>query len=297
MKIAVVGGSGFVGRRIVRHLSNIADVVEVVAPRLTSEATSVCAIHQEAAGLDFALPSADVVVNAAGLATPGGSARSALTGANALLPVTLAQSADRHGARLVHLSTAAVQGRAHVLDCEATYAPETPYARSKALGEMALMAMGLQRLTIHRATSVHGAGRATTVALARAARHPAVMVAAPGDDPSPQVHVESVARAIAAIVMSESAPMVTLQPSEGITTSGIIRILGGREPRLVPRVAARIAVERAYDLSRLGSHARLRAQARRLEMLLFGQGQAPGWLERADGRLNRPAAEWQELRP
>lgn len=295
--IAVVGGSGFVGRRIVEHLSLIADVVEVAAPRLTSAAKSVSGIHRDAAGIDFPLPSADVVVNAAGLATPGSQASSALTGANALLPVILARSAQRNGSRLIHLSSAAVQGRARVLDCEATYAPETPYARSKVLGEMVLMSMGLQGLTIHRATSVHGVGRATTMALARTAKHPAVMVAAPGDDPSPQVHVESVARAIATIVMSESAPMLTLQPSEGITTSGIVRILGGREPRLVPRGVARVAVERAYDLSRLGSHTRLHAQARRLEMLLFGQQQAPGWLELADGNLNRPASGWQELRP
>lgn len=285
------------GRRVVEHLSLFAEVVEVVAPRVASAATTVSAIRRDAAGIDFPLPSADVVVNAAGLATPGSQSSSALTGANALLPALLARSAERNGSRLIHLSSAAVQGRARVLDCEATYAPETAYARSKVLGEMVLMGMGLQGLTIHRATSVHGAGRATTVALARTAKHPAVMVAAPGDDPSPQVHVESVARAIAAIVMSQSAPMLTLQPSEGITTSGIVRILGGRDPRHVPRGVARVAVERAYDLSRLGSHSRLHAHARRLEMLLFGQQQAPGWLELADGSLSRPAPEWQELRP
>ena len=87
--------------------------------------------------LAAAFAGVQVVVNAAGLATPGGTDSPALRGANALLPLVVADAADAAGVqRFVHLSSAAVQGHRPFLDESSHVQPFSAYSRSKALGEL-----------------------------------------------------------------------------------------------------------------------------------------------------------------
>lgn len=87
-----------------------------------------------------AFAGAHVIVNAAGLAAPNMQDLPALVGANALLPAVIAIAAQRTGVRrMIHLSSAAVQGAKPVLDATEYTEPFSAYSFSKALGEECLL--------------------------------------------------------------------------------------------------------------------------------------------------------------
>lgn len=283
-RVCVVGASGFVGRAVLSALENAGSSTRPVsAPRLTSESATPEGIVEEAREwcrtdgepLIAALSGSDVMVNCAGLAQPGSADVAGLTGANALLPAVLAVAAASAGVRrLVHVSSAAVQGRMPVLTETDDLAPFSPYSRSKALGEQALVLAAADSSTEavrYRATSVHGHDRPTTQQLGRLARSRLAAVAGRGADPTPQVLVEDVARAVVLLVVSPTAPSrPVLHPWEGLTTAGFLTVLGlGRPPRSVPAAWAR-AVTRA--LGGLPVPA-VQGISRKLEMLWFGQAQ------------------------
>ena len=169
--------------------------------------------------------------------------------------------------------------------------PFSPYSQAKALGELMVGAQG----TCFRPTSVHGPGRAVTSTLVRVCSSPLASVAGPGTRPTPQVHVANVGDAIAFTALAaDPLPQVVLQPSEGFTTASLVRELGGREPKHLPAVLAGRLVSLG---DRVGSRSGLvSGLARRMEMLWFGQAQAPGWLE---GRWTAPYGrdKWEDLRP
>lgn len=299
-RVAVLGASGFVGAAVSEALrSRGAVVVPVPAPRLTSAATSVADLEADLVSpagsaavetLRAALAGCDAVVNAAGLAAATGRQGPELVGANALLPLVVARARPQ-GVRLVHVSTAAVQGRRHTLDETLQRAPFSPYSESKALAEEALG--DEPDAVLFRPTSVHGAGRDTTRTLVRTLSSPAASVAGRGDGPTPQVLVENVGDAIAFVTLSsEAPPRVVLQPSERVTVAGLVRLLGDREPKHLPSGMARLVVWASTGLGRLSGP--VAAVSRRLEMMWFGQEQVPGWL---DARWSPPAGPsgWKEL--
>lgn len=300
-RIAVFGGSGFVGSAIVRRLRVGGCVVTVLpAPRLGCEAGSPEEILSAAANLGQHLASdlrdVDVVVNAAGVAHAPSGDVAMLTGANALWPSVLAIAArGAEVARFVHISSAAVQGRVAELDEELTHTADSAYSRSKALGEAALSTMGWRGCIILRPTSVHGPGRRVTLSLAALARSPLSVVEAPGTRHTPQVHVESVARAVGVLVdPAETPPPIVLQPSEGFSVASFLTVMGcGRQPRSLPRWVSRSAISAAYAAARVGGSP-VWAQARRAEMLLRGQAQVPGWLGSREDIVTPPAL-WQAL--
>ncbi|MGC0272904.1 NAD-dependent epimerase/dehydratase family protein [Pseudactinotalea sp. Z1739] len=322
MRIAVLGASGFVGsavRAAARHAGH--HVIEVPAPRLTTAARGTDAVHaqammadDDAATLADRLTEAQVVINAAGLATPGAGMTDAVVGANALLPGVVVRAAALAGAeRVVHVSSAAVHGEARVLDPAAQPRPASPYGWSKLWGEQVASAAVLQSpptpgagqpergagqpdhgvgqpdrrprrgdhgasgptVVTYRPTSVHGPGRSVTDQVRRLARSPLACVAAPGDDPTPQVMVEQVAAHALHLATAPEVPTgPVIHPWEGWTTSSFLQHLGdGRRPRRIPRPLARAALAVAKTAGRL--HPRLGANARRLEMLWFGQRQKP----------------------
>ena len=144
----VIGASGFVGSSIVARLNAegiSADPIE--APRLATRATDPEIIIDEARRLEGIIDSladafagAHVIVNAAGLAAPNMQDLPALVGANALLPAVIAIAAQRTGVRrMIHLSSAAVQGPKPVLDATEYTEPFSAYSFSKALGEECLL--------------------------------------------------------------------------------------------------------------------------------------------------------------
>lgn len=291
LRWVVFGASGFVGRALVERLrANGADVVALAAPRLVgrSAITDGAQIADEASGheaVDELIPllrDADVVVNAAGMATPDGAATPALFGANALLPAVLGSACARAGvARFVHLSSAAVQGRRASLDETMYVEPFSAYSRSKALGEYGVVSLAGRAqneravdYVILRATSVQGARRPTTTKLRSIARSPMSSVAAPGTQPTVVSSIDGLVDAVLAIGASqEPLPIVILQPWEGFSAAEVLELAGGgRTPTVLPRWFCRTVVAAGYFAAR--AIPEFQGLTRRVEMMWFGQSQS-----------------------
>ena len=292
--VAIAGGTGFIGSACANKLSKKHDVRVIRAPRFQTQARSLVALREAIDPREveqFAeahLAGVDVLVNAAGQATATSTDQSSLMGANALLPLFLVRAATLAGmTRFVHISSAAVQGR-RMLDESERLQPENRYALSKALGEALLRDTPALDVIRYRPTSVQGSERSVTRQLMRLAESPLAAVAAPGDDPSPQIPLTQVSDAVSLLVdPSERPPKVVLHPWVGTTTRSVLADLGGKEPRVVNRVVAGQAVALAYAAARV--LASLRAHARRLDMMMFGQTQDDGWL---NDRLEPASDGW-----
>lgn len=291
-RIALLGASGFVGSHVRLALQDTgADVRPVRAPRLGRDGSrSATDAHQ--AYLVEHLSDCDVVVNAAGVADAVSSS-SDLDGPNHQLPRLLAQVTTQLGLRLVHVSSAAVQGRRATLDSSAEHAPFSAYSASKAAGERAILSQHGE-VCVYRPPGVHGPDRAVTRTLVRFARGPWATVASPGQQNSPQALVENVAHAIAFLATTDKQlPRIVHHPSEGLTVSSLLHLLGGRRPRHVPRVMAAATIRGAFWSAR--AHPGLEGHARRLEVLWNGQEQAPSWLAAAGWQAPHGAEGWAEL--
>lgn len=301
MEVVVLGGSGFVGGAVVKALERRgASVRSVGSPRLRSAHRDLAGLASELtqapvsdviADLRRSLSGATVVVNAAGLAAATADG-DVLYGADALLPGVVAAAVPQ-GARFVHVSSAAVQGRRLILDETTEVAPFSPYSAAKALGEQLVLRRGGETVAF-RPTSVHGRDRQVTTTLRRVLSSPVASVAGIGDSPTPQVLVGNAGDAIAFVSLArDSPPSVVLQPAEGLTTGDLVRLLGAREPWHVPVPLARAIVGSLAMAGR--SSGRIAGIARRLEMMWFGQPQQVGWL---DGRWTAPLEReaWKELR-
>jgi len=302
LRCVVLGASGFVGKHVVLELEARGHQVTAVgAPRIAaSRADLVGAVQaaDDSSSVEQALVEtfrhAEVVINAAGLASPDGDLDGDLVGANASLPLVLARAATRSGTRrMIHLSSAAVQGRTSVLDETWTTSPFSAYSHSKAWGEELLARQGQQsraagtEIVVLRATSVQGTDRTTTVRLRRLAASPLASVASPGTAPSPVTSVHALAELVASVAAHEGpVPEVVLQPWEGMTVTGVLEAAGGRMPRSLPAVLCRIAVFGGRVGSRL-LRGRFSGAVRRVEVMWFGQGQVLGWASEA-GLTTRP---------
>lgn len=297
----VFGATGFVGAAVAAALEEAGhSVTAMPAPRLAplSEAgarsfVQGSALVQELAGL---MSGFDAVVNAAG--NPDASERDerALIAVNGVLPGLLAAaSAAAVGPpRFVHVSSAVVQGRAERLDDSATTERFSAYARSKILGERLTIEFAPDNAVIYRPPSVHAPDRRVTRMISRLANTPLATVAAPGDAPSPQALLPNVASAIAFLATSPAAPpAIVAHPSEGLTTTSVMEVLGGRRPRTIPRWAARAVGASLTSAGRLAPP--LAANARRVELMWFGQGQAASWLTEAGWQPPAGLDEWRSL--
>ena len=291
----VVGGTGFIGSALINELKLQGfRTATVSAPRLalnpnaTPEEASV-RLGDSPEAIDFLATSmvgAEVVVNAAGLATPDAAGSEVLFGANALLPGAILRAAERAQVpRLIHLSSAAVQGRRKVLDETATTSPFSPYSKSKALGEAILLAGsgGLQHrerteVVILRATSVQGVGLDATARLRRLAQSPAASVAGSGDRPTVVSSVQGLVEFVASVgTHPDRIPPIILQPWEGMTTASVLEVAGGRVPRRVPERFCRLLVAGGYALGAVLPP--VRGIVRRVELIWLGQEQHAAWAQ------------------
>jgi UDP-glucose 4-epimerase len=301
--VAVLGSTGFIGRAVCAELaSRRVEVRHVTAPRLSwprglrpgIEAVPADLHRDLVETLARQLGGTQIVVNAAGIANPASPDNPSLYSANALLPVLVARACALAGVgRLIHVSSAAVQGE-DVLDETARTTPFSPYSRSRALGEHLLRPETTVETVIFRPTSVHGAGRAVTRSLIRFARSPMGCTAGDGSAPTPQVLVEDVAAAVTHLALARGrVPPIVLQPHNGMTTGLLLRLLGARKPWHLPNGIARPAVGGLRVCAKFSPRAQ--ADARRIDMLLFGRRQVAGWLaEQGAIPALRPEA-WQRL--
>lgn len=290
-RVAVLGANGFVGSHVsAALLQRGARVVPVRAPRVGLTGAGRPETLRQ---LAEQLHGCDAIVNTAGIADATQSSMD-LSQANHHLPDLLGEAAATLATRLVHVSSAAVQGRRRVLDSSREYGAFSPYSTSKAQGEHALLRRRMGSLCIYRPPGVHGRDRATTRTLVRLASTRAASVARPGSQNTPQALVQNVADAVAFLATIDSdPPTIVHHPSEGITTVGLLSALGGRPPRVIPRCIASLGVQALF----VGSHARpgLQGHARRLEVLWLGQEQAPSWLEESGWRPPQPPVAWYLL--
>ena len=300
-RVAVVGASGFIGTSVAHALTvRGCSVQSVPAPRLPRMPPEAAPGYVESgpAAIDqlaLAIEGCNCVVNAAGFARADSRDADSLITGNAVLPGIVAAAANEIGAkRFVHVSSAAVQGRRHCLDDSENYSPFSEYSRSKVLGERMAKEFACGIAIVYRPPSVHGISRQQTHSLARFAASPLSSVAAPGSSASPQALIANVADAIAFLATtSQQPPEVVTHPWEGLSVSDVLELLGGKPPVLVPRGLARGIVTSLTFLG-LGVHS-VRVNARRLEVMWFGQSQATSWLERAGWVPVEGRAAWTVL--
>lgn len=304
---AVVGASGFVGSAVaaaIRHGGD--DVVAVAAPRLTTAARSVSAVIDAIDGADATAATArlardfagcEVVVNAAGLATPDGSASDALFGADALLPSVVARAASQAGCRrTVHVSSQSVLGDVEVLTEDRVWRPFSPYSEAKAVGEQALLEasapVGPQASVIFRALSVQGPGRDTTKRLVAIARSRLAAVAV--DAPTPLVHIDSTAAAVVFFgAFAGPVPGIVLQRDDGLTTRSALQALGSPRVRTIPPAIARSGVGALRRAGRVSG--RFLGLSRRADLLLFGQRSRADWMVHHGFEAVAGLEAWQAL--
>lgn len=283
----VVGSSGFVGRGIVRQLEEQGHTVTGLrAPRLqvrpdrTAEQL-VEVIDSEVSKLEHLTETFrghDIVVNAAGVASPDSDATGALYGANAVLPGVIASLCRRAPVgRFIHISSVAVQGRRRVLDDSDEYQTFSPYSSSKAQGELVLltadagMAPGGTAVCIVRATSVQGVGRKTTDRLRRFASSRFASVPGQGSSPSPVSTLEGLAAFVERLGSASSPlPRIVVQPWEGKTVREVLVEYGNKEPAKLPHPLCKAMIMIGYAVTRTILPSAI-SRVRQLEVLWYGQ--------------------------
>jgi nucleoside-diphosphate-sugar epimerase len=306
-RLGVVGYSGFIGS----HVLTCGNALGLTIAALNSPRVYVGAYmhplasaeawrrnhRQEFEQFARSIAGLDVVINAAGMARPGSGDERSLYSANAVQPLIIALACHRADVgRLVHVSTAAVQGRLDPLDETARYLPFSPYSRSKVAGERALLDMRdyiSTEVVIYRPTSVQGIGRAVTLRLGRLAQSPVVPIVDEGDQPLPLSLIQNVAFGITFVATSGSDVPIVLQPWEAITTRRLLDLLHCRRLVRVPTRPVQLALSVAKLAStRLPS---FNTSIRGLELLYRGQRISSRAL--ADRGFTTPVGleGWQEL--
>ncbi len=291
-RVAVLGATGFIGSHIVTYGQAAgADVTAVSLARVQSTpcnssdaavadaAAAWCRSHRDAfESLCRSLAPYDAVVNAAGDPRAGNSSTTAnLVAANAVLPAVVARAARVAGVRrLVHVSTAAVQGRLDPLDETGQHFPLSPYAATKARGERALLTADRSpgaapaEVVVYRPTSVqavrHHATRAFTKLVGQLPRVP---VAGSGERPVPVAQLDNVAAGVLFTATMADPPPIVLQPDEDMTVRRLLELFGARGFVSLPRDATRLTLDQLARLARGSAY--LTSRLRWFELLIRGQ--------------------------
>ena len=204
MLVTVFGGSGFVGRHVVRALAkrHFRIRVAVRRPELAGflqplgrvgQIHAVQANVRHPASVAAAVRDADVVVNLVGILAQHGRQR--FEPVHALGAETVAKAAAQHGARLVHMSALG-----------AGEASRSVYARTKAAGENAVFG-AVPDATVFRPSVVFGPEDQLFNRFASIARFvPALPLIGGGRTRFEPVFAGDLAAAVAAAVAGETRP-------------------------------------------------------------------------------------------
>lgn len=234
--VTVFGGSGFLGRNVVRALCRRDYRIRVAVRRpelagYLQPSGKVGQVHTIQANLRYpasveaAVRDSDVVINLVGILTEGGG--QTFDAVQAKGAETVAKAAAEVGARLIHVSAIGADA-------------ESPshYARAKAAGEAAVMA-AVPSATIFRPSVMFGPEDQFTNRFAALARLSPVLPLIGGSTRMQPVYVGDVATAIADAVDGKAKAGATyeLGGPEVLTMREIIEIIVGianRKPMLVP---------------------------------------------------------------
>ncbi|WP_041747949.1 complex I NDUFA9 subunit family protein [Bradyrhizobium cosmicum] len=234
--VTVFGGSGFLGRNVVRALCRRDYRVRAAVRRpelagYLQPSGKVGQVHVVQANLRYpasveaALRDSDVVINLVGILAEGGA--QSFDAVQAKGAETVAKAAAAIGARMVHVSAIGA-------DAESPSA----YARAKAAGEQAVIA-AVPSATIFRPSVVFGPEDQFTNRFAALARMSPVMPLIGGETKMQPVYVGDVATAIADAVDGKAKAGATyeLGGPEVLTMREIIEAIleiTDRKPMLVP---------------------------------------------------------------
>jgi len=241
--IAVVGHRGLVGGAVLRAAGSRGRQVEIgrVRSGCTDDpaAAADCWIRENAVvfeSLCHELKGSASVVNAAGLAAPRSNSAASLFASNVVLPVVVARAAHEAGvSRFVHVSSAAVQGGARVLDETWQLRPLSAYATSKADGELALRELNERiapEVVVFRAVSVLDAARSSTQRLVQLYGLPTAPVFGSGSQSMPVTTLGATAVAVVECCTATSLAGVLLHPSHGVTAQSLAESLRAERTRL-----------------------------------------------------------------
>ncbi|MEV4927875.1 NAD-dependent epimerase/dehydratase family protein [Streptomyces roseoverticillatus] len=262
MRYAVTGATGFVGTRLVAHLTALGhDVTALVRdPRRPVPGARTTAVDLvTGAGLREATADADVVVHLAALthATDPRALATVNTGGTRRLAAALA--AQPRPPRLVYCSSLAASGPGRLRHEDDAPAPVSAYGRSKLGGEDALHRAGprLPAVTV-RPPIVYGPGdRHFLPSLAAAARTGLLPAVGPrGPRRYSLLHVDDLCRALLAAAR-HARPGAVHHVGDGVEHlwsdigAAVAATLGRRPPRVV-HLPAPLALAAARALGRTG---------------------------------------------
>lgn len=211
--VTVFGGSGFVGRHVVRALAKRDYRIRVAVRRpelaghlqplgRVGQIHTVQANIRHPASIKAAMRDASIVVNLVGILSEGG--KQSFNAVQAEGAGAIAQAAAEIGARLVHVSAIGADADS-----------ESGYSRAKAVGEANVLA-AVPTASILRPSLVFGPEDSLTNRFASLARMAPVMPVFGADTKMQPVFVGDVAQAVA-------------DAAEGKTTPGAVYELGGPE--------------------------------------------------------------------
>lgn len=246
VRVALTGGSGFVGRAVCAEL--LTRGCDVVALSRTSGCApagvdTVIGSLQDRAAVDALVAGASVIINAAGLVrTRDEMALNRVNVDGVLSLLDASAAADR----FVQVSTAGVHGRpGGSVSEDSRFAPRGPYEVSKAAAETEIRRRRSDGVTFVRPTDILGVGHPLDplARFIRAVERGRVWTW--GGAWSNYVGVEAVAEAVAAVALDPAPPCALLvnAPERVVALAELVASLTGVPNRvhLLPSIVARPA--------------------------------------------------------
>jgi dTDP-4-dehydrorhamnose reductase len=256
MRLIVIGGTGFVGRHVIRHALEAG--MSVIGTHYTSfpdnpDVEWVSVDIRNPAQVDDLIrrSGADGVVHAAAALSTTMDSLGAHQNwrVNAIAPVDVARAASRHGLRLVHISSDAIfSGRVDAYT-ESDFAdPVYPYGAAKAAAELGIATI-YPDAAIVRTSLIHGDGAD------RAMRDQHILDVAAGradgfflsDVVRCPVAVNDLAGACVELVRTEYAGVLNIAGPEAVTWHRLACLIAEEHGYPVEAVPAATRAERGVD--------------------------------------------------